>query len=116
MLATPPLMRPTTCQVTSPHSPFNIVSEPAIIPPVCSSVQVPPFSGSVPFPLTSSQFTGAEVQYPKGATSIAAGQLRSEGQLDVAVPDTAGTVQWPYTGAGLAWRFVSTISRKIPCP
>ena len=63
-VATPSLMRPTTCQVTLPHSPLDVVSEPAMLSPVWFSVQVPPLSGSAHFPLTSLQFTGAEVQYP----------------------------------------------------
>jgi hypothetical protein len=50
-----------------------------------------------------------------GLPSIGTGQLRSEGHCDAAGTDSAGTVQRPYSGAGLASRFVSTISRNMLC-
>src|SRR5579862_5148700 len=50
-----------------------------------------------------------------GRPGIGTGQLRSEGHWDVAGRDSAGTVQRPYSGAGLACRFESTISRNMLC-
>jgi hypothetical protein len=61
-VATPPFIRPATCQVTLPHDGVDIVSEPLMSLPIWLSVHVPSLSGSAHFPLTSLQFTGTEVQ------------------------------------------------------
>ena len=61
-VAMPPFILPLTCHVMLPQFPLGIVSEPVMSDPVWLRVQVPPFSGSAHFPLTSPQFTGTEVQ------------------------------------------------------